>query len=173
MKNKYLLPGSYPILKSPDSDIKSRSLFRDVDIKGSIERIATEKGSKKGHNVLEDLISDKARTLKASVNALLEEIRLREELNGSLVKKIDGEVCKLRVELMGLDNLMDSYPFDLSAGLDEARFRIKESVFELERERRAEGVECWRDLMGLKRDLMTSLKEYWELVRRRGMVRDD
>ena len=161
MKNKYLSPCSYPnpVLDNPDSGIKPESPFRDGKIKKSIEKIVTDKKSKKGHNILEDLISDKAKTLKASVNALLEEIRLREELNVSLVKKIDGEVCKLRVELMGLDNLTDSYPFDLSAGLDEARFRIKESVFELERERRVEGVECWRDLMGLRKDLMTSLKD--------------
>lgn len=172
MKNKYLLPDSYPspVLTSLDSDKKPTSPFRHSEIKKSIEKITTEKSPRNNHNVLEDLIFDKARTLKASVNALLEEISLREELNVSLFKKIDGEVCRLNNELMGLDNLMDSYPFDLSASLDEARFRIKESVFELERERRAEGVECWRDLMGLRRDLMTSLKDYWELNRRREVL---
>lgn len=174
MENKYLFPCSYPnpISIRSDSDKKSKSPFRHGEIKKSIEKIVTEKNPKNNHSILEDLISDKARTLKASVNALLEEISLREELNVSLVKKIDGEVCRLNSELMQLDNLVDSYPFDLSAGLDEARFRLKESVFELERERRAEGVECWRDLMGLKKDLMVALKDYWELVRRRGMMVD-
>lgn len=171
MGNRYLHLGAYPDLigSFSDNEPKSKSPFHDREIKKTVERIAFEKKSK-GFSVLEDLISDKAKTLKASVNALLEEISLREDLNVSMFKKIDDEVCKLRGELMQLNNLSDSYPFDLSAQLDEAKFRLKENVLELERERRAEGLECWRDLMGLKKDLMVALKEYWELVRRRGRV---
>lgn len=174
MKNKYLLPDSYPspILTSLDSDKKPKSPFRHSEIKKSIEKITTEKSHRNNHNVLEDLIFDKVRTLKASVNALLEEISLREELNACHLKKMNGEICQQHTELMNLENIKDCYPLDLFKNVDETKARIKANVLELEREKRAEGLECWRDLMFLKKYLMGALKDYWELSRRRGVLKD-
>ena len=73
---------------------------------------------------------------------------------------------------MQLENIKDCYPFDLTRDVDEAKTKIKTNVLELEREKRQEGLKCWRDLMFLKKYLMVSLKDYWELVRRRGVLRD-
>jgi hypothetical protein len=69
-----------------------------------------------------------------------------------------------------MDNIRDSYPFDLTRDLDEAKARIKSNVLELEREKRQKGLECWRDLMFLKKYLMRSLKDYWELARKRKVL---
>lgn len=41
----------------------------------------------------------------------------------------------------------------------------------LEQEKRKEELECWRDLMFLKKYLLSSLKEYWDLVKRGEVLR--
>lgn len=118
------------------------------------------------------MFSDKSRTLKATVNALLEEIQLREDLNTHHFKKMNDEICRQHTDLMQLENIRDCYPFDLTRDVDEAKTRIKTNVLELEREKRQEGLECWRDLMFLKKYLMVSLKDYWELFRKRSILED-
>lgn len=168
MENKYLSQAGYPNAVSTPSynSVKITSPFAYKDLEKSLEGIAAAPNPKQKSCPIEDMFSDKAKTLKASVNALLEEIKLREDLNDSHFGKIDGEVCDLRVELMNLESGGCYYPKFLS----EARVKIKDNVFELERERRKEGLECWRDLMFLKKYLMGSLKDYWELVRRREVL---
>lgn len=172
MENKFLSPAAYPnVVSTSSNDSRKRAVpFAHKELKKSLEAIVSSPEAKRKSCLLEDMFSDKARTLKASVNALLEEIQLRDNLNASHFGKIDGEVSRLRVELVNLENITESHPFDLSGAVDEERARIRADVLELERERRSEGLECWRDLMFLKKYLMGSLKDYWELVRRRGML---
>jgi hypothetical protein len=172
MEGKSLSPAIYPDVVSTPSYNQRRtaSPFGHKVLKKSLETIVSDSDSKKSPSLLENLISDKAKTLKASVNALLEEVGLRENLNVFHFRKIDGEISRLHSDLMNLENICDSHPFDLTGDLTEARFRIKADVLELERERRSEGIECWRDLMFLKKYLMGALKDYWELARRRGVL---
>lgn len=172
MEGTNLSPAIYPNIVSTSSydPGKTATPFAHEELKKSLEVIVSNPEPKRKSCLLEDMFSDKAKTLKASVNALLEEIQLREDLNASHFGKIDGEVCRLHSELMNLENISDCYPRDLTRDVDEAKVKIKANVLELERERRSEGLECWRDLMFLKKYLMGSLKDYWELVRRRGML---
>jgi hypothetical protein len=172
MEGKSLSPAVYPNIVpiSSRDPRKTATPFAHRELKKSLEVIASNPEPRQKISILEDMFSDKARTLKASVNALLEEIQLREDLNVSHFGKIDGEVRRLHSELMNLENISDCYPGDLTRDLSEAKVKIKANVLELEREKRSEDLECWRDLMFLKKYLMGSLKEYWELVRRRGML---
>ncbi len=71
---------------------------------------------------------------------------------------------------MQLENFKDHYPFNLTSDISEAKAQIETNVLELEKEKRKEGLECWRDLMFLKKYLMVSLKDYWELIRKRGVL---
>jgi hypothetical protein len=167
MDNKYLDSKDYPGSFSSKGSDRKVNPFTHEKLKESLEIIVSDSGSEKDSGPLEDMLSDKAKTLKASVNALLEEIKLREGLNAHQFNKINSEICRQHTELMQLENIQDSYPFDLTKDVDEAKDRIKSNVLELEREKRQEGLECWRDLMFLKKYLMVSLKDYWELVRKR------
>ncbi len=170
MKNKYLSPAKYPGVVSTSSGEYGRTSipFNHKEIKKSLEVIIAE--PKKRSCPLENMFSDKAKTLKASVNAILEEIKLRGDLNISQTKTIDGEICRQHTELMQLANLKDHYPFNLTKNIDETKAQIETNVLELEREKRKEGLECWRDLMFLKKYLMISLKDYWELDRKRRVL---
>ncbi len=172
MENKHLSPAIYQNVVSTFSNNpeKTTSPFAHKELKKSLEVIISNPKPKQKSCPLEDMFSDKAKTLKASVNALLEEIQLREDLNAFQFKKMNGEICRQHTELMQLENIRDCYPFDLTRDVDEAKAKIKTNVLELEREKRQEGLECWRDLMFLKKYLMVSLKDYWELARKRGVL---
>lgn len=172
MGNEHLSPATYPnvVPTSSNRPGKTATPFVHKKLKESLELIVSNSKPKQKSCPLENMFSDKAKTLKASVNALLEEINLREDLNAHQFKKINGEICRQHTELMQLENIRGHYPFDLTSDLDEAKAKIKTNVLELEREKRQEGLECWRDLMFLKKYLMVSLKDYWELARKREVL---
>ena len=169
MENEILSSLKYPESHQalPNLHYSSPTPFSHKELKKSIETIVAGSNTKKNPNPLENMLSDKAKTLKASVVALLEEIKLREDLNSRHFNKMDREIRKLHSELMNLENVGVTYPNELLREINEARSRIKDNVLELEREKRSEGLECWRDLMFLKKYLMVALKDYWELKRRR------
>ena len=152
MENKNLSPEVYPnIVPTSSRDPKKTAIpFAHKELKKSLEVIVSDPKPKQ-NSPLENMFSDKAKTLKASVNALLEEIKLREDLNAHHFKKMNGEICRQHTELMQLENIKDCYPFDLTKDVDDAKTKIKTNVLELEREKRQEGLEFWRDLMFLKK----------------------
>lgn len=122
---------------------------------------------------LETVFSDKAKTSKAGVKALLEEIRLRETLDSHLINKIDDQICEQNTALMQLDNLKVDYSPELAKHMDKRRTQLEANVLELEQEKRKEYLECWRDLMFLKRYLLSALKDYWDSAKRRDVLSYD
>ena len=46
-------------------------------------------------------------------------------------------------------------------------------MLELEKEKRKEYLECWRDLMFLKKYLLASLKDYWDMTQKRKLLSHD
>ena len=44
--------------------------------------------------------------------------------------------------------------------------QLETNVLDLEKEKRKEYLECWRDLSFLKKYLLSALKDYWDLSRR-------
>ena len=172
MESKNLSLATYPkIVTTHSGDSRKKATpFAHKELKKSLEAIVSAPEPSPRRPILEEMFSDKAKTLKASVNALLEEIQLSEDLHTSHFKKMNDEICRQHTELMQLENIVDCHPFDLTGDVDEEKTRIKSNVLELEREKRQEGLECWRDLMFLKKYLMVSLKDYWELTRKRGVL---
>ena len=172
MENIYLSPAIYPdIVSTPVNYANNNYIpFAHEELKKSLEAIVSIPKSKSETSPLENMFSDKSKSLKASVNALLEEINLREGINTYHLKKIDYEVCQQHTHLMQLDNISGHHPSDLSKHVDEAKKRIESNVLELEKEKRKEQLECWRDLMFLKKYLMSALKDYWELARKRKVL---
>jgi hypothetical protein len=93
MEGKSLSPAVYPNIVpiSSRDPRKTATPFAHRELKKSLEVIASNQEPRRKSSILEDMFSDKAKTLKASVNALLEEIQLREDLNACHFGKIDGE----------------------------------------------------------------------------------
>ena len=48
--------------------------------------------------------------------------------------------------------------------------QLENNILELKKEKRKEYLECWRDLMFLKKYLLIAFKEYWDLTKRREVL---
>lgn len=150
-----------------------RMPFYHTDLKNNLENIVFNKEPEQNYGVLERVFSHKCKANKASVTALLKEVELRESLDSHLINKIDDEICRHHTYLMRLEDLKPQYMPDLSNTITATRKELENSVLELEKEKRKEYLECWRDLMFLKKYLLSSLKDYWNLVKKREVLEVD
>lgn len=147
--------------------------FYHTDLKNCLEGVVLKPQPEKQNNLLEKVFSDKSKTQKGTVKALLNEIQLRETLDSHLLKKVDDEICRQHTDLMQLTNLKVQYSLDLTKNLNKTKMQLENNVLELEKEKRKEYLECWRDLMFLKKYLLTSLKDYWDLTQKRNVLSYD
>lgn len=135
-----------------------------------LEKIVSENDIPKGGNIIERLFFDKSKNLKATVNALLEEIENRRKLNCSLVNDIDREKSEINSDLMQLGSLKIHYDFERDKERSKSRLTLEERAQRLEEEKRKEAVDCWRDMMFLRKYLMSALKDYWDVVKRQELL---
>jgi len=117
---------------------------------------------------LDDMVSDKSKSLKSTIKELLEEINLRKNLDYEFLKKIDATICKENTSLMALENQENPYQFDIE--IKKLERKLENSVLDLEKEKREEYIECWRDMMNIKRYLMMAFKEYWDFARSKNLI---
>lgn len=169
------MPTDKPILLnslSNNSELKLKPFYH-TDLKNNLEGIVFKAEPEKEKGILEKVFSDKSKTLKATVKALLSEIELRETLNSHLLNKIDDEVCRQNTQLIPLKRLRAHYSFELYKEVNNLKMQMEDHVLELEQEKRKEYLECWRDLMFLKKYLLVALKDYWDLVKKREVLEGD
>ena len=152
-------------------NIEERQIpFYHTDLSSIIENIDFKEKPEKNKNILEKLFTDKSKTQKATVKALLEEIELRENLDTHLLKKIEEEISIHNSQLLNLNNLIFYNNLDLFKDIIKAKMESENNILELKKEKRKEYLECWRDLMFLKKYLLIAFKEYWDLTKRREVL---
>ncbi len=147
--------------------------FYHADLKNTLEGVVLKPQPEKPKGILEKVFCDKGKTLKGTVKALLNEIQLRETLDSHLLNKIDDEICRQHTDLMQLKTLKVHYSPYLAKDINKTKMQLENNVLELEKEKRKEYLECWRDLMFLKKYLLTSLKDYWDLTNKRNILSYD
>jgi len=150
-------------------EVKSKAFYH-TDLSSILENIVLKEKPEKDKNVLEKIFSDRTKTQKATVKALLEEIELREKLDSHLLKKIEEEISIQNTHLLNLNNLRINYNFDLLKDIGKIRIQLEDNILELNKEKRKEYLECWRDLMFLKKYLLSAFREYWDLFKRREIL---
>ena len=57
--------------------------------------------------------------------------------------------------------------------MSKVKMEFENNILELEKEKRKEYLECWRDLMFLKKYLLAAFKEYWDLIKKREVLSCD
>ena len=122
------------------------------------------------NSLLEQIISDKTKILKSTITELLSEITQRELINNNISDKIDQEIFDQENNLQILRQKGFGYAFDNLLTRQRLESQLEDSIQDLEQEKRKERVECWRDLMNLKKDLLSAFREYWNLVKRRELL---
>ncbi len=159
-----------PYIPEPATENLNNLVKAQPELKKILSNIILAKPHRKNENALETLLADKGKTLKATVKALLTEINLRENLDENLTTEIDNEVSTHRSQIFHLQDLRVHYDFERFMDVKNLIVKLENQVLELEKEKRQEHLESWRDLMFLKKYLMSALKDYWDLVRKRELL---
>jgi hypothetical protein len=154
------------------NDSESQPLYHS-DLKENHEGLVLKSPRNKNGGLIDKLFSNKTKTLKSSVKALRDEIKIRQNLNIHLIDKIDEQIFTENQKIKHLDDLNINYLFESFIQLTKIKNKSENNVLDLSKEKRKEQLECWRDLMFLKKYLLISLKEYWDLVKRRELLEGD
>jgi len=102
-----------------------------------------------GDDALDDLINQKTRILNTKLEVLVLEIVERLRLRSHNIERLDTDGYRATLMLSKLSTQADYHVRDHG---DKRVFY--ELIFNLERERREEDVECWRDIVNVMRDLL-------------------
>lgn len=141
--------------------------FYHTGFEDSLESIVFKEEPQVETGILERVFSDKRKNLKATVKALFNEIVLREKLDLFLLYRIDADMFRQSSYVDQLKRVAEhTYSFALFKDLSSTRMKLEGNVLDLEKEKRKEYLECWRDLSFLKKYLLSALKDYWDLSRR-------
>jgi len=150
-----------------NSILKPRSFYH-TSFEDSLEKIVFNEEPEKEKDVLGRVFSDKNKTLKATIKALFNEIMLREGLDSFLLYNINEDICR---QHSCLEQVKEFTRFNYSAGFldyfSKAKIKLENNVLNLEQEKRKEYLECWKDLTLLKKELLSALKDYWLISKRR------
>lgn len=159
-----------------NSVLKPRPFYH-TGIEDSLENIVLKEEPLPERGTIDKIFSDKSRNLKATVKALFNEILLRERLNTYLLGRMDDDLCKTGSYLEEIRMITSrDYLRDLTLGFSRRRTMLESRLIDLEKEKRQEYLTCWKDLMFLKRYLLSALKDYWNLSNRKsflGMENDE
>ena len=149
-----------------NSVLKPRPFYH-TDFHESIERIVLDE-PEEPRGLVERIFSDKTKTLKSTVKALFNEINLRERLDGFLLYRINEDICECRNNIHKLKLI--SNPYSLNPALTGRRTKLESEILRLEGEKRKAYHEGWKDLFELKKELLSSLKDYWLISKRRHVL---
>lgn len=156
-----------------DNSQLAPALFYHTTLRNNLENILSKQTRLRKQGPLERLFSEKTKTLKATVKALLDEIELRQTLHSHILATIDNTISDQRSRLMHLEGMNTHYWLDVFKEMNKMKNHLENKALELEKEKRQEHLECWRDLMFLKKYLMSALREYWDLTQKRNILSYD
>lgn len=141
--------------------------FYHTGMEQGLEKIVFDETPEIKKDDIGKVFSDKSRILKSTVKALFNEIMLREQLDSFLLYAMNKDICRQHNYLESLKELNRfNYSHELLKDFHDAKMKIEDSVLGLKKEKRKEYLECWKDLMGLKKYLLSALKDYWNTSNR-------
>jgi len=150
-----------------ENSVSKSAHFYHTGFEDSLENIVLKEEPDTETGLFEKVFSDKKKNLRATVKALFNEIILRERLDLFLLCRIDADMFRHNSYIDQIKRVAEhSYSFVLFKDLSSTRLKLESNVLDLEKEKRKEYLECWRDLSFLKKYLLSALKDYWDLSRR-------
>jgi flagellar biosynthesis component FlhA len=155
---------------------EAKSAYRVLNLENlesALENLLDAGISAKKIGTIEGILNDKAKTQKAAAKALLEDIRARQTVNKCLLDKLDYEICAQDTQIMGIESRKERYVFDNFIQTEKLKLKLEDRVLELKKEKRKEYLEYWRDMMFMKKYLLSSLKDYWDIARKRNVLSMD
>ena len=125
-------------------------------------------------STLESIFTNKTKVLKSTIKQLFNEINLRLQVDTDIFKGINEDICVCY-------NFLEEVKLHIGRGYDMERIlafiprrtQLETQIFDFKKQKRTEALECWRDLMFLKKYLMSALSEYWLLSKRQQLLSSD
>ena len=116
---------------------------------------------------LTDLLHTNTRVLKTKLEAIASTVQERLKIRRQNVQQIGDDKCKL-------SEMLQTISVGVNYHLREHREKgtFYQKVFDLERERRDQDTDCWRDIVLVLRDFLTFWDEY-ERAKARGAFLQD
>jgi hypothetical protein len=104
---------------------------------------------------------DKIERVTQAITETIFEMKNRQRLNESFIQGIDSKMANLLHELDELKH----WSLGNNASIETRRIHLEKEVLQLEKEKRINNLNCWRDILLLKKDLREALGEYKTLTR--------
>jgi len=149
-----------------NSVLKPRPFYH-TDFNKSIEKIVLDE-PEEPRGLADRIFSDKSKTLKSTIKALFNEVNLRERLDGFLLYQINEDICKCKNYLNQIKLISD--PYRLNPNLTGRRTKLESEILRLEVEKRKTYHDCWKELFELKKELLSGLKDYWLVSKRKSAL---
>jgi hypothetical protein len=115
---------------------------------------------------LAQFLSSKRRFLNKSLDEIIELINEREQIRDNNFYQINKDICMTYTQMLKLS----LHRYNINFGTDKVYNTLKQQVVALNREKRAEEVACWKDVIHLKSYLRESLKEAEQEKRKQSIL---
>jgi len=133
---------------------------------GLLEAITHDFSSQHAEDPLAEFLAGKTRFLSQSVEDMLGLLYERERIKYDHALTIDYASCQLKTRLFETG----TWRTGMDPRLDRTRGQIEGELLNLEREKRMENVNCWRDVTRLKSELRETLREFDQEKRRHTLL---
>ncbi|MBU2464692.1 MAG: hypothetical protein KJ844_11490, partial [Candidatus Edwardsbacteria bacterium] len=123
---------------------------------------------------LDEIFSNKTKVLKSTIKQLFNEINLRFQVDKDIFQSITDDICACYTFLEEVKlHVGRGYDMEMVLSLMPRRSQLETQIFDLKKQKRTEALECWRDMMIVKKYLMMALSEYWKLSKRQQLLSSD
>jgi hypothetical protein len=112
-------------------------------------------------NLAEEVIKDKLRFKKASLDQVIDLINEREQVKDNNIASIESELIKVQIELFPYKCIV--YPLFPD---NKRKSNLERAISELESHRRQEEISCWKDTLKLWLQLIEIITEYRTTLRK-------
>jgi len=112
-------------------------------------------------------IEDKLQFLRESIAEVEEQLGLRKEQKQALIDDIDQQICEVKSSIYALDHFGDMRN---PPQMNQRRNHLEKEIKKLEREKRQQELDYWRDITALQKELRQLKKEYRAVKRSTGAL---
>jgi len=150
-------------------DLELEEIIKSKKTKSLIEELfETEKVEieKPAAEDVANFIDNRLQDLKITINQINKEIYSRFEMKKIFDHEIEYQITKAAFSL----SQFKFWGLGYNTGVDVKRNMLERQLADFRREKRRTELQCWEDIIGLRKDLRKALDEYKILIRRKNAV---
>jgi len=146
-------------------EIKKKKKKRDLLEELSVQEIPKEKERKPKE--LQDFFTYRIQDLRGTIDKVNDEISNRFEMKKEFEKEIDYQIRKAAFSL----KQFKFWGLGYNTGVDVKRNFLERQLADFRKEKRRTELQCWGDIISLRKDLRKVLEEYNTLLKRKNILK--